>query len=45
MDFFKSNWLTNLKLYTLWVYIAVFPLLSGCEHLNNLPCEITHSET
>ncbi len=44
MDFFEPNWLTILK-YTLWVYFAVFPLPSGCEPLNNLPCGITHSET
>lgn len=49
MDFTEPNWLSILKSYTgfplhrwLCVYFATFPLLSGCEPLNNIPCTITH---
>ncbi|KAI0277399.1 glycoside hydrolase [Russula aff. rugulosa BPL654] len=44
MDFTEPNWSSIFKLYTgfplhLWlcVYFAIFPLLSGCEPLNNIP--------
>lgn len=52
MDFTEPNWISIFKLYTwfplhrwLCVYFAIFPLLSGCEPLNNIPCTITHDET
>jgi hypothetical protein len=52
MDFTEPNWLSIFKLNTgfslhrwLCVYFAIFPLLSGCELLNNIPCTITHYET
>jgi hypothetical protein len=52
MDFTEPNWSYIFKLYTgfplhLWlcVYFAIFPLLSGCEPLNNIPCAIIRYET
>jgi hypothetical protein len=52
MDFTEPNWLSIFKLnpgfslhHWLCVYFAIFPLLSGCELLNNIPCMITHYET
>src|SRR6267154_2752862 len=52
MDFTELNWISIFKPYKgfplhrwLCVYFATFPLLSGCEPLNNIPCTITHYET
>ena len=52
MEFTESNWLSHLKFHTwfplrrwLCVYFAFFPLLSGCELLDNVPCAPTYCET
>lgn len=49
MDFTEPNWLSDLKFYAwfplrhwLCLYFGIFPLLSGCEPLNNLPCTPIH---
>lgn len=50
MDFTEPNWSSIFKLYTfplrwLCVYFAVFPLLGGCEPLNNIPCTTIRYES